>query len=826
MKGKGTYRFDRLREELSRRTFADFFDFCFSRWIRFATTVKKSGLPAGEIIWDAFLKLRNHRDELKDAMRYRFAGVVFFFLCPYTLSAHLTNYGDLPDSARLQIRLKSFLLVQPQQELPDSLFSSGTDVPVAFLFDGSHQTELMKKIRICARDQSQILIISKNDVQDDVDSQIVICNPDMLDSLVCSCHTVSQSANHAWLSKNELLKVIVNGVACKEACFNLWKKTGKLPNFICVEPTRLNEAVAIVSSLNATEKIYGVTLEGGQLLTDVFWENDPGVKTYGYFSFPLKRYDRHLIPYKAGYRFSPGIIFQSTSNSSAMKIFRGIQHEPDFGLENHFTFHEKIKNRKWENSDGIINYGVKFRKDPGIGGVACFEDRAYIDAGPQSAGTLNSNFSIVTWVKHHNPTGKNGILGKGRNFNFGIYEGKLTFSMASVNDYISEKSLVPADSWTQAAMVYSKFANQISFYLNGKLTDQIDLISNYEGSEYSLLIGNNLWEEFFNGEMGEIKIWERELDKDEIYYQYLNSVPRGNSFLRIFLRALIFGMLAVSGAFFIFRNRRRRKKHHGTAQSSRTEPVATRRGITTGSERIVCFGGLKVFNEANEDVSLKFSPKLKQIFTLILLNSQGPDKGITSKQLAEILWPGTSVANTKNLRSTYMQNLRTALSSFKKVRLVFDNKKWSFEFAEGFYNEYLEIGSILPELHREKDLKALEKQLPAVIAILKKGPFLYGMEGSWLDPFVEKMNNRIIEFCLVLFSVLDHDLHSALIFDLAEIVSLADPLNEPALQKKISLLIRQGKLSLAKNIYDNFVKLYKELYEEDYDIDFKDLVIS
>lgn len=822
MKEKGTHRFGRFGEEQSRKTFAGFFTSCLIGFIRLAAAVKRLILPAEEIILSIFMRLQGHRGH-SVAGRLRVAGILFFAFIPLAAHSNTVLYHSLPDSARLQIRLTSFLLVRPQQELPDSLFSSGTDVPVAFLFDGSHQTELMKRIRICSRDQSPIVIISKNGLQipDDADHQIIIYNPDDLDSLVCSCDTASQSVDRAWLSKNELLKVIVNGAACKEACFNLWKRTGKLPNFIHVEPTRLNEAVAIVSFLNATEKIYGVTLEDGQLLPEVFWENDPGAKTYGYFSFPLKRYDRHLIPYKAGYRFSPGIILQSTSNWHAMKIFRGIKHEPDFGLENHFTFHEKIRNRKWDNSDGIINYGVKFRKDRNMGGVASFDDRAYIDAGPQSAGTLSSNFSIIAWVKHHNPTGKNGILGKGPNFNLGIYEGNLTFSMVSIRDYISEKSLVPADSWTQAAMVYSKFTNQISFYLNGKLTDQIDLISNYEGSEYSLLIGNNLWEEFFNGEMGEIKIWERELNQEEIHWQYANSAPPKRSFLKVFLLTLIFLVMMVPGILFIFSRRTRRKKHADPVKASR---AGTRR-IKAGQERIVCFGGLKVFNSADEDISLKFSPKLKQIFTLILLYSREPDKGITSKQLAEILWPGTSVANTKNLRSTYMQNLRTALSSFKKVRLVFSNKRWFFECDEEFCDEYAEIGNILPELGREKDLKVLEMQLPPVIAMLKKGPFLYGMEGSWLDPFVEKMNNRIIEFCLAMFSALDHDRHSALLFDLAGIVSLADPLNEPALQKKISLLIRQGKLSLAKNIYDNFVKLYKELYREDYDIDFKDLVI-
>lgn len=760
---------------------------------------------------------------MEHAIKYRLTGVFFFALLPFAVFGGMISYSNLPDSSRLQIRLKSFLLISPEIELPDFLFSSGLNAPVAFVFDGSHQPELIEKIRICSVYQPQTLIISKNNlpVPDTFDSGVIVCNPDDLDSLFFLCDTTSQRVYDSCLSKNELLKVTISDTTnSQEACFNLWKKTGKLPNFISVEPSVMNKAANIASRLNSTAKIYGVTLESGRPLTEVFWENNPGVKTYGYFSFPLEESAYHLIPYKAGYRFSPGIILQSTSNRKSMKIFHGIKHEPDFGLENHFTFHEKVRNEKWKNDQGILTNGVKFRKDKKIGWVACFENRAYVDAGPQSTKILSSGFSIIAWIKVNNSTQKNSILGKGRNFNLEIYEGKLTFSMADVKDYISEKSLVPVGLWTQVAMVYSKFNNQIYFYLNGKQTDQIDLIHSYEGSEYTLLIGNNLWEEFFHGEIGEIKIWDRELDKDEIYYQYLHPVHKRNSIL--FVVILLIVVVTGAGAFLVFRSRERHKKRHDPGKTSRVSVVNS--GTTKGMERIICFGGLKMFDSADKDIILKFSPKLKQIFTLILLYSHGDNKGITSKQMAEILWPGTSVANTKNIRSTYVQNLRSALSSCKNIRLVFSNKKWFFEFAEDFYNEYAEIENILPQLSKEEDLKVLEKQLPSAITILKKGRFLYGMEESWLDPFVEKMNNRIIEFCITMFSVLDDHIHSVLILDLAEIVSLADPLNEPALQKKVNLLIKQGKLSLAKNIYDNFVKLYKELYKEDYANDFKDIV--
>ena len=97
------------------------------------------------------------------------------------------------------------------------------------------------------------------------------------------------------------------------------------------------------------------------------------------------------------------------------------------------------------------------------------------------------------------------------------------------------------------------------------------------------------------------------------------------------------------------------------------------------------------------------------------------------------------------------------------------------------------------------------------------------MSESWLDPYISKMSDRIIEMGMRLFETLDETQHAQQLFKLAEVVSLHDPLNEPALRKKLQLLTLQGKLSLAHTVYDHFVKVYREMYQESYPVDFKSL---
>jgi hypothetical protein len=65
------------------------------------------------------------------------------------------------------------------------------------------------------------------------------------------------------------------------------------------------------------------------------------------------------------------------------------------------------------------------------------------------------------------------------------------------------------------------------------------------------------------------------------------------------------------------------------------------------------------------------------------------------------------------------------------------------------------------------------------------------------------------------------EIHSEIILEAIEIIHFYDDLNEKALQLKLKILIHQGKLSLARLLYDNFSKLYKNIYKENYSVTFE-----
>jgi len=750
--------------------------------------------------------------------------ILLLFCLPVFALAGTGNITELPDSLRISIRLKSHLLIHPEQLGPgqlDSLFQANN--PLAFLFSGNSTDELDRLMAKIPAKNLPVIIISedKSLVINKFHSEIILLNVNNLDKIRTSDNPESQLKQ---LTCNELIWVIADSDSFPSADYfvSFWERTGKVPNFIQFDSQNIRKAAGIVSNLNSQPKIFGVIRNGNELLGDVSWKDFPHRRTNGYFSFPTSMGSSPtLAPYKAGYQFSPDIILPSPKNLRNMKVFNVVPLSPEFGLMDHYVFSKKVQNLQRKNDTEIINYGIDFKDDDIRDNCAHFSGNAYADCGLMSRSALKPNFSITAWIKPTELGQNNCIIGKGKDFVLKIHNGLLTFTVQGIKDYHSEKTKIPVNQWTFFALVHSVADNQISFYMNGERTETISLLTPYAHSDYTMLIGSNLWEEYFAGYIHEIKIWDRELNEDQVQNEFLTSKESQSPFSARFFIGIII-LLGVLG-FILFRQIRR-KRLSETKVKPLPGAISNQKSSVHGApEKINCFGGLKVINSNGKDISLKFSPKIKQLFVLILLHSGLLEKGISSKKLSDYLWPGMSVPKAKNIRGTNIQNLKALLASCSQVKLVFQDKLWKFEFADGYFIDLFYVEAKLNET-LTSDLENINKELPELLLILKKGTLFPNMSESWVDPYVDRMSDRIIEFGLKIFRLLPEEKFDSVLLDMAEIISINDPLNEPALRKKISILIRQGKLSLAHSVFDNFVKLYFELYKEKYPNDFRSLV--
>ena len=619
----------------------------------------------------------------------------------------------------------------------------------------------------------------------------------------------------------------------KDSVFtDIWKRSGKMPNFIHIDPELFAKADSLVFDLNKKSRIFGTVRSKSGLLNGVSFKNHRNLVVNGHFSLPIDLNENLpvFIPHKAGYYFSPDIIYTTPENSGNLKEFIGFPLDFEYGLTDHFTFGTAIKNTTRKNDKELIVNNVKIQEDEVHGKVGYFNEGAYVDAGLDSRTALEGSFTILAWVKPTVLTSNNSILGKGDNFVLKLHEGLLTFTMADIKDYISQTSPVPLNEWTHVALVHSKVNDELLFFVNGVQTDKIKLIEDYDTSDYNIVIGSNLWQEFFIGYLSNIKIWKRELNANEIAKEYqkieVNYAVVSSLYVKIGIAIAAFLIIFLALKFWKKGLIRAKlspvpeepvKKHHNRDQKS----------LINAAEKILCFGTLRIINSEGVDIAKKLSPKLKQLFVIVLLHSIGDKDGISTKKLTEALWPGMSPKNAKNTRGTNIQNLRAILSEAKEMNLTFRDKSWYLDIGKNCFCDYQEVLNYLNDLGRSDIAVAyLEEQLPQLFSILKADRFFVNMSDSWLDPIVENMSNRIIEFCYDISKILDLDKHSTLMYDLASVMYIYDDLNEHALQIKLQILIRQGKLSLAHTAYDNFAKLYEKIYGEVYTVKFEDMVVN
>lgn len=745
------------------------------------------------------------------------------------------EYRLLSEEDKWDIRLRSHVLIDIDQITSSNLavLLNGKTSIALYISDYQENYDTLLE-QLMAKNDSLILvgdkIFSKDFLSQSWVPQIPIQKIEtiLLDTLPTGQHAPKFETNKELGAVRLLDKEFLND----SVFVKIWRRSGKMPNFIQIDPELFPKADRLVFGLNKKSRVFGAVRSKSGLLNGVSFKNHRNLIVNGHFSLPIDPMESLpvFIPHKAGYYFSPDIIYTTPENRGNLKEFIGFPLDFEYGLTDHFTFGPTIKNAIRKNDKELIVNNIMIQEDEVHGKVGYFDKGAYVDAGLDSRTALEGSFTISAWVKPTVLTSNNSILGKGDNFVLKLHEGLLTFTVADIKDYISQTSPVPLNKWTHVALVHSKVNDELLFFVNGVQTDKIKLIEDYDTSEYNIVIGSNLWQEFFIGYLTNIKIWKRELNADEIAKEYqkieLNNVVVSShyikigiviaAFLLIFL-ALKFGKKAIVWA----------KMSPVPEGPVKKLPNRDHKSLINTAEKILCFGSLRIINYEGVNIAKKLSPKLKQLFVIILLHSIGDKDGISTKKLSEALWPGMSPKNAKNTRGTNIQNLRAILSEAKEMNLTFRDKSWYLEIGKNCFCDYQEVLNYLNDLGRSGVTVAyLEEQLPKLLSILKADRFFMNMSDSWLDPIVENMSNRIIEFCYDISKILDLDKHGVLMYDLASVMNIYDDLNEHALQIKLQILIRQGKLSLAHTAYDNFAKLYEKIYGEMYAVKFEDMVVS
>lgn len=270
--------------------------------------------------------------------------------------------------------------------------------------------------------------------------------------------------------------------------------------------------------------------------------------------------------------------------------------------------------------------------------------------------------------------------------------------------------------------------------------------------------------------------------------------------------ALLLSVLAVVIAFVTVRYRRTSILENLSGNENKRRFVPQEH-----VNSIQLFGDFKVIDPQGNDISNIFTSQQQMI--LFMLLKRYNENGMSSKRLSSILWPDKEEDKVKNSRGVAINNLRKSLSHLNGISLIFNDGRYRIEVEDGLYCDYLKI---LPALEGK------ESNLDETLLVLAKGgKFLSLVTDPVFDAFKEKVENRIID---LLHSEIEKYFDAKdyrAVVEIAEMLSVADSLDEMALRYKVSAFKRMKMNEEARMCYSKFVSEYRVLYGQDYAVEYK-----
>ena len=610
---------------------------------------------------------------------------------------------------------------------------------------------------------------------------------------------------------------------------NTWTNTGKTPNFIMLDRYE-NWVVGIVSYLRGFRNIKGTVTYNTQILDYVNWEKT-GSLTSGKYCFPVGPGDNlTLTPKSPGFRFTPETVTFNEPSQNIIQHFVATQMEITDNLEGHYTFVKGSHDFSVNGFDGKPT-GVKFTNDSTRTTIAQFDEKSCIVLpGAESFKMRDHDFSVAAWIKikEYLPNKRDYcIIGtKTNSYQQGIHllirDQKPYFGF--YNNDLQGKTMLEAGKWYHLVWRYNKLSGEQAIFLNGKLDSRSLGHPAYKGRD-NLYIGlaGFSWSSYMLGSIDNLSIWSRALGEEEIWgmsKEVIEIVPIKNIFILypifsgIILALIIFSVLVYGYIKMPFRKHRK--------ETSAADKIRSIEKITIQkpeSNYIQLFGDFKVLDKNGNDISPQFTPKLKQLFLIILLYSQRNKNGISTKELTDILWMGHSSQSAKNSRGVTIRKLRLIIESLNSVQINFQIDRWSMVFGENVYCDYVECLKLLKqEKIHDTDFNLKFYQ------IIQEGELFKGESYDWLDDFKGYIGNNIVDILIKFINEINLENDSELILKLADRILETDPVNDQALAFKLKVLIKQNNYNLARFTFDRFCSLYEELYGEKYKIKFEEII--
>lgn len=230
---------------------------------------------------------------------------------------------------------------------------------------------------------------------------------------------------------------------------------------------------------------------------------------------------------------------------------------------------------------------------------------------------------------------------------------------------------------------------------------------------------------------------------------------------------------------------------------------------------ISLLGGFCVRNRDGEDVSSRFSPILRKVIFALVVHSAEDKQGVPGERLDAYIWGYKPEGTASNNRNVYLSRLRKALDTVDGVSVITRNQLTSISLSPEASCDYLELMRLYKKDPTSVDVEKL-------ISLLSKGDPFSNMSDAWMRDFHDEFSTATVAFLTQLLS--RENLLQSTTLKISDIIQRYDKLNESALRTRCRLYRKQGNLSFAKEIYEQYCRDHKEFIGEHYCISFKEII--
>ncbi len=615
-----------------------------------------------------------------------------------------------------------------------------------------------------------------------------------------------------------------------------WINEGRVPNFIIID--KYDAWVgATMRNVRSFNLVYGAVVSHEELVNYVNWEGMNNATT-GLFCFPLENgMEMMLSPLAPGYRVQPEKLYATGDQKRTMMAsFNATPVNIDEDLELWLPFNGEMENASAKQIV-VANQGVEFSFDTSHGQVAYFDNESKLNLPTsQDLHLRDHDFTVQVWFKI--PKYEEGkqdycIIGSKTS----AYQQALHLLvrdkkpyMGFYNNDIEGRTTIEPNRWYNLTWRFNKQNGEQAIFVNGKLDAVATGRPGYMGSD-SLYVGyTSINQSYYAGMIDNLAIWSRVLSEKEILglsnqvieLQVSPGTPfwQRNSWL---LTGLVVLVLAILALYWYFRWR---TQHHWIKKNGALpemveegkELLQVESAKPMGKNSIRIFGQFQVIDKDGEDITTLFTPKLKRLFFLLLINSLRGKHGINGAEMNDYIW-GKDSKNAKSLRSVSVLKLRKILERLNKVEIAFHANRYVVVMSRDVFCDYVQCLAML-EGKRIETRKDFER----FFELIQRGEAFAGESFNWLDDDKSYICNTAVDVMTRFISSYQLPAEADEVIHIANKILENDPCNEEALAYLTRALISQNNFKQARYAYESFCAEYAEAYGESFKMSFDDLV--